>query len=54
MVKGPLCILKREAWQLIPGVIIYGLNLSTICPVIPQKAKKVMPPPVDRYKGSRG
>lgn len=27
-IKGPLCILLREAWQLIPGIIIYGFHLS--------------------------
>lgn len=58
-VKGPLCILQREAWQMIPDIIIYGFHLSykwndllavcsKCCP------KRVIPPPVERYKRSGG
>lgn len=28
LLKGALCILQREAWQLIPGVIIYSFHLG--------------------------
>lgn len=58
LLKGPLCILQREAWQLIPGVIIYVFHLSykwhnmhaaclKCCP------REVLSPPVVRYKRSR-
>ena len=58
-VKGALCILQREARQLIPSVIIYGFHLDYKWQDLDgaQNAgpkKKVMPPPVDGYNGSGG
>ena len=40
-VKGQPCILQREEWQLIPGIIMYGFHLGckcTICTVPAQNA----------------
>lgn len=58
--KGPFCIQQRDAWQLIPGIIIYCLHLDYkwhdvhgTCSKHCLKTK-VTPPPVDGHKRSGG